>query len=225
MQRINVLDKYELGEIIELQVASVADKGYILISLNEEEEGEYFLAFTRTEQEFRKYEFVYVAVDTDNRGKRIITTRLDKVVPKYSTEAQGLQRGDTFTGRVYNVTDFGAFVISDAKVIGLIHNDDINTPLRIGNKVEGRVTFVREDGRVNFSLRPIKEVGRVTDSEKILTFLQGRKGMMPYSDDSSPELIKDKFGISKSAFKRALGKLYKDGVIEQKEGWTYLKTK
>ena len=53
-------------------------------------------------------------------------------------------------------------------------------------------------------------------------FLQSNNGRMPYCDTSSPELIKGKFKISKAAFKRALGHLYKDGLIEMKDGWTYL---
>jgi hypothetical protein len=56
-----------------------------------------------------------------------------------------------------------------------------------------------------------------------LQALERNKGKMPYSDASSPELIMAKFNISKAAFKRALGKLMKDGKIEQRDGWTYLK--
>ena len=62
----------------------------------------------------------------------------------------------------------------------------------------------------------------VSDAYKILMFLQSNNGRMPYCDTSSPELIKGKFKISKAAFKRALGHLYKDGLIEMKDGWTYL---
>ncbi|MNL59031.1 MarR family protein [compost metagenome] len=68
-----------------------------------------------------------------------------------------------------------------------------------------------------------KEVGRDMDSTRILEFLQNRPGgAMPYSDATPPDIIKQRFGISKSAFKRALGKLMKEGLITQKESWTYL---
>ena len=62
-----------------------------------------------------------------------------------------------------------------------------------------------------------------SDAERILILLQDRNGKMPYSDKTSPEVIKDKFNISKAAFKRAMGHLLKEGLVEQKDGWTYLK--
>ena len=83
-------------------------------------------------------------------------------------------------------------------------------------------TYVRDDGRLNASLREIKEKALITDAGRILALLETRKGKMPYSDKTSPEVIRDKFGISKGAFKRALGHLLKEGRIEERDGWTYL---
>ncbi|MNJ55020.1 hypothetical protein D3C77_504910 [compost metagenome] len=86
-----------------------------------------------------------------------------------------------------------------------------------------RVTHIREDGRVNLSMVPRKEIGREVDSDTIYEYLKSRPdGSMPYSDNTPPDLIKQRFGISKAAFKRALGKLLKEGKITQKENWTYL---
>ncbi|MNI83781.1 hypothetical protein D3C73_1406230 [compost metagenome] len=68
-----------------------------------------------------------------------------------------------------------------------------------------------------------KEVGRNEDADKIYAYLESRPGGgMPYSDQTAPDLIKQRFGISKAAFKRALGKLLKEGKITQRENWTYL---
>ena len=94
---------------------------------------------------------------------------------------------------------------------------------RVGEVVTARVTYVRPDGRLNASLREAKEKALMTDSQRILELLESRNGRMPYSDESSPEVIRDKFQISKAAFKRALGHLLKEGKIEEKDGWTYLK--
>jgi len=110
--------------------------------------------------------------------------------------------------------------------IGMIHASERNRMLRLGETVNVRVTHVREDGRVNLAMAPRKEVGRMEDSERLLEFLKERPGGgMPYSDQTPPDIIKQRFGISKSAFKRALGKLMKDGLIVQKENWTYLAEK
>ena len=82
---------------------------------------------------------------------------------------------------------------------------------------------VREDGRVSLSIRASKEVGRVEDADRILAFLKERPGgAMPYSDQTSAEDIQRRFQLSKSAFKRALGKLMKEGLITQQGNWTNL---
>ena len=76
---------------------------------------------------------------------------------------------------------------------------------------------------INASLKESKEKALITDAEKIMELLQNRNGKMPYSDESSPEVIRDKFGISKAAFKRALGHLLRENRIVEEDGWTYLK--
>jgi len=93
----------------------------------------------------------------------------------------------------------------------------------VGETVTVRVTYVRPDGRLNASLREIKEKALNSDAEAILMLLQNRNGKMPYGDATSPEVIRDKFKISKGAFKRALGHLLKEGLIEDRDGWTCLK--
>jgi hypothetical protein len=95
----------------------------------------------------------------------------------------------------------------------------------VGATVTARVTYVRDDGRLNASLREIKEKAMSTDGEVILALLRERHGKMPYSDATSPEVIRDKFQISKGAFKRALGHLMKQGLVEERDGWTYLTEK
>jgi predicted RNA-binding protein (virulence factor B family) len=69
----------------------------------------------------------------------------------------------------------------------------------------------------------LKQEGRLEDADRILAFLKERPGGgMPYSDESPADTVKQRFGISKSAFKRALGKLMREGLITQKGSWTYL---
>lgn len=90
--------------------------------------------------------------------------------------------------------------------------------LRLGEEVKVRVTLVREDGRVNLAMSPRKEVGRDEDADRLIAFLKERPGGgMPYSDATPPDIIKQRFGISKSAFKRAMGKLMKEGLVTQKK--------
>lgn len=129
------------------------------------------------------------------------------------------------------VTDIykdGVFVLADGGVLGAgalgyMPNASLTRPLRLGEKVSARVTQVRDDGRVTLSMRPAKEVGRLEDSDRILAFLRERPGgAMPYSDATPADVIQKRFGLSKSAFKRALGKLMKDRLIVQDGNWTRL---
>ena len=69
---------------------------------------------------------------------------------------------------------------------------------------------------------PIKEKALISDGQIIMEYLLQRGGKMPYSDESSAMLIKDKFNISKAAFKRALGHLMKSRLVVQEDGWTLL---
>jgi predicted RNA-binding protein (virulence factor B family) len=89
--------------------------------------------------------------------------------------------------------------------------------------VEARVSFVREDGRANLTMKAHKAEGQVTDADTILAALMERpNGSMPYSDSAPADVILKRFNMSKSAFKRALGKLMKDGLVRQDGNWTYL---
>ena len=82
--------------------------------------------------------------------------------------------------------------------------------------------FIRDDGRINVSMRPIKEKAINLDAQMLYDTLMARGGKMPYCDETASEVIRERFGISKSAFKRALGHLMKEGKVEQKDGWTCL---
>jgi hypothetical protein len=75
---------------------------------------------------------------------------------------------------------------------------------------------------VNISLRQQKENALIADAADIYDFLQKRGGSMPYCDSTPLEIIKQKFGISKAAFKRALGHLMKENKVCQENGWTYI---
>jgi len=210
------------GKIVKMQVAGQHQMGFWL----EDDDGNrVLLPLKNTKGRPGKYEEVLVGLYLDKKGRLTATMKVEDVLLPESKPAHGLKRGDEVSGMVYNLVYSGAFIITPEKYIGHIPRVDIAGDLSLGQQVRGRVTFVREDGRFNMSMRPLKEVGRITDAERILEFLRKREGAMPYSDETAPEIIKDKFGLSKSAFKRALGKLLKDGLVEQDKGWTYLKRK
>ncbi|HZG84123.1 CvfB family protein [Paenibacillus sp.] len=174
---------------------------------------------------------VYVLLDRDKEGRLLARAVKEADLERYAFKAPEAWRNRWMDAWVYRSLQTGALVVVEGGVlgfgaIGFIPSHERTRPLRVGEKVNARVTFVREDGHVNLSMRQRKEVGRNEDADKLLAELRRRPdGTMPYSDESPSEAISKRFGISKSAFKRAIGKLYKDGLIEQKGSWTHLTEK
>ena len=172
-------------------------------------------------------EVVWAKLYTDKSGRLAVTMEVEDEMRRASQPARGVKKGQMVTGAIYNYTDAGAFLFSEERYIVFIANKEMNPQSRpkVGEVVTARVTYIRDDGRLNASLKESKEKALLTDAEKIMALLRNRNGKMPYSDESSPEVIRDKFGISKAAFKRALGHLLRENRIFEEDGWTYLKEK
>lgn len=172
---------------------------------------------------------VYVTMGHDKQERLIARLAGERELTPLAFHAPTGWKNQTVDCRVYKPLQMGTFVICEGGVlgfgaIGMIHESERAGLPRLGERVSARVTFVREDGRVNLSMKQRKEVGRDEDAEKLLSFLKERTNhAMPYSDETPADLIQQRFQISKSAFKRALGKLMKEGLIYQKGSWTYLK--
>lgn len=126
-------------------------------------------------------------------------------------------------GRPYRLLRVGTFLLTDDGHKVFIHESERHTEPRLGELVRFRVIGMNEHGEINGSFRQKAYKARDEDSEKILEYIRKNGGSMPLSDKSSPEEILEAFNISKGAFKRALGKLMKEGVVVQKSGETVLK--
>ena len=212
--------KMKEGQIARMKVVNVSKDGAFL---DVGAERGIFMPFAGMRGRPRIGERVWAKLYTDKSGRLAVTMEVEDEMRRASKPAEGVKVGDSVTGEIYNYTDSGAFLFSKERYIVFIDNKEMKVRPRVGETVTARVTFVREDGRLNASLREIKEKAMVSDGEEILALLRERKGKMPYSDATSPEIIRDKFGVSKASFKRALGRLLKEGKIEQRDGWTYLR--
>ena len=174
---------------------------------------------------------IYVRLDRDKSGRLLARTVKEADLEPLAFRAPQDWRGRWMDAWVYRSMQSGSLVVVEGGVlgfgaIGFIPAPERTKTLRVGEKVNARVTFVRPDGHVNLSMRKQKELGRDEDAEKLLTALFARpQGSMPYSDESPANVIMQKFGISKSAFKRAIGKLMKEGLVEQQGSWTSLTDK
>jgi uncharacterized protein len=123
-------------------------------------------------------------------------------------------KDDRVIGIVYEILDsFGAFVAVDNRYCALIPTKELYRPLKVGDSVEARVTQVKEDGKLDLSIREKSYVQLDSDAEMIFEKLQEADGFLPFHDKTESELIKAKFNLSKNAFKRAIGRLMKEGRI------------
>lgn len=108
---------------------------------------------------------------------------------------------------------YGVFVAVDQRYNAMIPEKEVTRRLRIGDVIKARVLEVRNDGKMNLSLREKGYLQMDLDSEKIISKLNEYNGFLPYHDKSSPEEIREEFGMSKNEFKRAIGRLYKNRKI------------
>ena len=125
------------------------------------------------------------------------------------------QKDDRVTGVIYETSpEFGMFVAVDDLYSALIPKKEAYGDLKVGDTVNARVTSVKEDGRLNLSVREKAYLQIETDAEKVLKVLDSFDGAMPFNDKASPEVIKRELQMSKNEFKRAVGHLLKNGMIE-----------
>ncbi len=151
-----------------------------------------------------------------DKSSRLCATM--KVYP-YLSKNSPYQVEDQVRGRVYELSgNFGAFVAVDDRYSGLIPKHEVTPELRVGSIVRARVTGVKEDGKLDLSIREKAYLQMDEDAEYVLQVIDEYDGVLPFDDKVSPEIIKREFGLSKNAFKRAVGRLMKQGRAEIRDG-------
>ncbi len=199
--------KLTMGEIARLTVKEVTNIGAFLDwGLAKD----LFLPFKEQTFRVQKGDSVPVTLYIDKSSRLCATARVYNALKSDSP----YQREDQVSGTVYEIIDaFGAYVAVDDRYSALIPKKELFTTLKPGEKVSARVTKVQPDGRLVLSIREKSYLQMDTDSALIYDALIKAGGFLPYHDKTSPELIKAKFGLSKNAFKRAIGHLQKEGKL------------
>lgn len=122
---------------------------------------------------------------------------------------------DSVQGRVYEFSDnFGTFIAVDDKYSAMIPRSEDTSFLRIGDVIEAKVTNVKEDGKLDLTMRKKAYLQMDEDAKKVMEVIESYAGALPFNDKASPEVIKRETQLSKNAFKRAVGRLYKERLIE-----------
>ncbi|WP_433742436.1 CvfB family protein [Falsibacillus pallidus] len=168
-------------------------------------------------------DLLYVTFKTDRNGRLYGKLATENIIQDLVKEAPRTMMNQDIKGRIYRLLKVGSFLLTEEGYRCFIHESEREKEPRLGELVTARVIDVKEDGSLNASLFPRKQEKMMDDSEKVLQYLTQRSGKMPYWDKSAPDEIQYRFEMSKAAFKRALGKLMKEGKVYQEEGWTYIK--
>ena len=206
-----------LGEVAAL---TVADTGRMGAFLDWGLEKDLLLPFKEQTEKVAKGDRVLAALYVD-KSRRLCATM--KVYDRLRTDSP-YKKEDHVSGTVYEFSDnFGVFVAVDDRYSALIPKREAFGSLKIGDKIEARVVKVHEDGKLDLSIREKAFIQMDADAAAIIKRMEEYGGALPFTDKAEPELIKKEFGLSKNAFKRAAGRLLKEGKIEIKENSIVMK--
>jgi len=202
-----------IGEIGFLKVVEMSKIGAFL---NWGLEKDLFLPFKEQIGELRNNGEYMVGLYVDKSDRLCATMNLFKVLRTDSPYSIN----DIVKGTVFSLKrGLGAMVAVEGKYLGLIHEGEILKPLRSGDEVEVRISNIKEDGKLDLSLKDAPKLQIDRDGDKIFNALAKNKGTLSLNDNSDPARIIEILGMSKSSFKKGVGRLMKKGMIEiTKEG-------
>ena len=197
-----------LGDVGRLKVKEVSRIGAFL---DWGLEKDLFLPFRQQTRKVRAGEECLVALYIDKSGRLCATMN----VYEYLRTDSPYGPDDHVTGTVYQISEnFGALVAVDDLYSGLVPKKEFYDQAKIGDRVEARVTGVKADGKLDLSLREKTYLQIDEDAEQVMKAIEEFGGVLPFSDKASPEVIKRELSMSKNAFKRAVGRLLKEGRVE-----------
>ena len=209
----------ELGEMAVLQVADVASIGAFLEWGLEKD---LFLPFKEQTQKLKKGDKCLVSLYID-KSQRLCATM--KIYERLRSDSE-YQRDDQVTGVVYGIREgLGALVAVDLQYHGMIPERELHRNVKVGDEIKARVTRVREDGKLCLSIQEKAYRQLEIDSQTVLARIDWYGGRLPFNDKAAPERISQELKMSKAAFKRAVGHLLKEGMIEIKEDGIYRRNK
>ena len=179
-------------------------------------EKDLLLPFHEQTKTLHEGEEVLCALYIDKSGRLAATM---KVYP-YLKCRSPYQSGDVVEGLIYQYApNFGYFVAVDRQFSGRIPKQEAQAGYTVGRTMNFRVTRVLEDGKLDLSANQKAHLQMALDADMVLNrILDDHGGVLPFDDKASPETIREHFGLSKAAFKRAVGHLYKERKIRLEDG-------
>lgn len=177
---------------------------------------ELFIPYREQSGELRSGQTVLVYVYLDTLTNRLAGSM--KLAKHLDGDTSAYQEGDLVDILVWRKTPQGYTAIIDRKCTGLLYHSDIYKPISTGKETKAYIRKVREDGKLDLSLRKVGYEAVEDFSTTLYTYIIAQGGDIPLHDKSDPEAIKAALQVSKKVFKKAVGKLLKEGKIKLKEG-------
>lgn len=199
--------KVTLGNIAVLTVVQVGKFGAFL---DWGLEKDLFLPFREQTFKVKPGDECLVALYVDKSSRLCATMK----VYEYLRKDSPYQKDDQVTGVIYESSDnFGMFVAVDNCYSALIPKKEVVRSLKVGQKITARVTEVKADGKLTLSVKEKAFIQMDKDAVLVLEKIEANGGKIPFTDKADAELIRQEFDMSKNAFKRAVGHLYKERKI------------
>jgi len=206
----NLIPKILLHEFTLLKVKSVETVGTFL---DWGLEKDLMVPFSEQKQRLEEDRWYIVYLDLDQDTDRLFAS--NKLEKYLFNDPLHVKEGQEVDILVMQKTDLGYSVIINNKHKGLLYENEVYKELNVGDKQTAYIKKIREDNKIDVSLQQAgykKSIDK--NNEVVLEILDKNDGEMPFNDKSSPEEIKASFGLSKKAFKKAIGSLYKERKIE-----------
>ena len=202
-----------LHHVAELEVVQLTKIGAFL---NWGLEKDLLLPFREQTREVKTGDRILAALYIDKSGRLAATMKLYP----YLSQNPPYAIGDIVEGVVYQIADnFGVFVAVEGRYSGMIPKREAQQGFRVGETVKVRVSGIKEDGKLDLSARDKAYLEINTDAEAVMEIIRDEfSGELPFDDKAEPERIREVFGLSKAAFKRAVGHLYRERIVEIKDG-------
>ena len=194
----------QVGEVAKLKVVAKSKIGYF-VGINAPKD--ILLPFSEATERIAEGEKYLFTMYVDKSERLAVSMEIKDALKSNSP----YKKGDRVTGTVYHVGKSGVLVAVDDTYDGRIPKQEMKGIYHAGDTVEVRVANVLDDGKLTLSLRDFAHVQMLQDSDVLLGLMEEMGGKLPVGDKSDPEEIKRLTGLTKKAFKRAVGKLYKEG--------------
>jgi hypothetical protein len=206
-----------IGKVAKLKVSQVTNIGAFL---DWGLEKDILLPYKEQTARVKEGDEILVTIYIDKSNRLAATMKVYRYLERFSDYV----KDDQVQGTVYEIQEnVGAFVAVDDRFSALIPQHELYGDVKVGDVINARVTSVKEDGKLDLSIRDKAYLQISKDADKLVGIIEGFDGVLPFNDKASPEVIKRETGMSKNEFKRAVGNLLKNGKIEIKPDCIRLK--